>query len=61
MLHRCLQAKRDALGPYAFAGEVFVKSNDPLRRQPLEIQEIEFRRLAEEAGEQGVDLPTMVG
>jgi hypothetical protein len=45
----------------AIPGVVFVTLADPLRRQPLKIHQIEFRRVAEEAGEQGVDLPTVMG
>ena len=45
----------------AAGGEVFVKSASRFCRQPLEIQQIGFRRLTDEAGQQGVDLPAVVG
>jgi hypothetical protein len=47
--------------PCAASGEVFVISGRRFRRQPLEKQEIEFRRLTDEARQQCVDLPAVVG
>src|ERR1700720_3631572 len=45
----------------ARGGEVFVISGGGSGRHPLKIQQIEFRRLADEAGQQGVNLPAVVG
>ena len=41
--------------------EVFVISGNRFGRQPLENQQIEFRCLADEAGQQRVDLAAVVG
>jgi hypothetical protein len=48
------QAKRDGNGD-TVGGEVFVKSTGLPPRQPLKVQQLKYRRLAGETGEQGVD------
>jgi hypothetical protein len=45
----------------ARGGEVFVISGGRFCRQPLENQQIEFRRLADDARQQRVDLAAVVG
>jgi len=37
------------------------KSGGRSRREPLEDQQIEFRRAADQTGQQGVDLPPVMG
>src|SRR5450759_3838839 len=55
------QAKSAGLEPCARRCEVSVMSGGRLCRQPLENQEIECRRFADKAGQQGVDLAPVVG
>jgi hypothetical protein len=61
LLHSLRQGKLPRPQPCAEGGEVFVISAGRPCRQPLEKQQIEFRRLADQAGQQGVDLAAVVG
>ena len=60
LLHLFRRGKAAASEPCTGASEVFVKSGGRLGRQPLEKPQIEFRRLADEAGQQSVGLPAVV-
>src|SRR5260370_17952583 len=57
LLHSLRRSKVLSSQPYPRGGEVFVISGGRFCRQALENQQVEFRRLADEAGQQGVDLP----
>jgi hypothetical protein len=61
LLHSSRSGQADSLENRAAGGEVPLKSGGRYRRQPLEIQQVECRRLTGDTGQQGMDLSAVVG
>jgi hypothetical protein len=61
LLHSLRRNKAPLPQPCPPSSEVLVISGGRFCRQPLENQEIEWRRFADEAGQQRMGLPAVVG